>query len=77
MLSVGAARKDHLNGLVAARTTLLAVLAVVLVFTALSMLLVEKLVLQRLGQYRRQVQVIKVAGATQPPLSRERPRRAQ
>jgi diguanylate cyclase (GGDEF)-like protein len=59
VLSVGAAREDHLNGLVAARTILLSVLAVVLVFTVLSMFLVERLVLNRLGQYRRQVQVIR------------------
>lgn len=59
VLSVGADREDHLNGLVAARTILLSVLAVVLVFIVLSMLLVEWLVLNRLGQYRRQVQVIR------------------
>ena len=59
VLNVGADRKDHLNGLLTARTILLAVLAVVLVFTVLSMLLVEKLVLNRLGHYRRQVQVIR------------------
>jgi diguanylate cyclase (GGDEF)-like protein len=59
VLNVGADRKDHLNGLATARILLLAVLAVVLIFTVLSMLLVERLVLNRLGQYRRQVQVMR------------------
>ena len=57
-LSVGARRPDHLNGLLTARTILLAVLAVVLMFTVLSMVLVERLVLNRLSRYRQQVRVI-------------------
>ena len=57
-LSVGADRQDHLNGLLTARTILLAVLAVVLLFTVLSMALVEQLVLNRLSRYRQQVRVI-------------------
>jgi diguanylate cyclase (GGDEF)-like protein len=58
-LMVGADRQDHANGLLTARTILLATLAVALLFTALSMGLVERLVLRRLGQYRQQVQVIR------------------
>ncbi len=57
-LTVGAERQDHANGLLTARTILLAVLAVVLLFTVLSMVLVEWLVLDRLGRYRQQVRVI-------------------
>jgi diguanylate cyclase (GGDEF)-like protein len=59
VLTVGADRELHLNGLLTARIILLAVLSVVLIFTVLSMVLVERLVLGRLGQYRRQAQVIK------------------
>ncbi|CAM3622733.1 Diguanylate cyclase [Deinococcus saxicola] len=57
-LVVGAARRDHANGLLTARTILLAVLAAVLLFTMLTMTLVEWLVLNRLAHYRRQVRVI-------------------
>lgn len=61
-LVVGADREDHANGVVTARTILLAVLAVVLLFTVLTMGLVERLVLRRLGRYRRQVRNIMRGG---------------
>ncbi|WP_216324449.1 putative bifunctional diguanylate cyclase/phosphodiesterase [Deinococcus aestuarii] len=61
-LMVGADREDHANGVVTARTILIAVFAVVLLFTVLTMTLVERLVLRRLGRYRRQVRKIMRGG---------------
>ncbi|WP_102126960.1 putative bifunctional diguanylate cyclase/phosphodiesterase [Deinococcus planocerae] len=64
-LVVGAAREDHANGLVTARTIMVAVFAVVLLFTVLTMQLVERLVLRRLGHYRQQVRTIMHQGLPQ------------
>jgi len=58
LVKVGAGRTDHLNGLLTTRTIVLTVLAVVVLFTALSMGLVEVLMLSRLGRYQQQVQAL-------------------
>ncbi|WP_272976119.1 putative bifunctional diguanylate cyclase/phosphodiesterase [Deinococcus geothermalis] len=58
LLRVTAAREDHINGVVAAQVILITVLALVLLFTALTMLLVERLVLRRLAVYRHHVQAL-------------------
>ncbi|ULH17992.1 bifunctional diguanylate cyclase/phosphodiesterase (plasmid) [Deinococcus sp. KNUC1210] len=59
LLSVRAERQEHANGLLTARMILLSVLLVVLTFTGLCMLLINTLLLKRLGRYRQQVQVIR------------------
>ncbi|MEW6420290.1 MAG: EAL domain-containing protein [Deinococcota bacterium] len=62
LLRVTAAREDHANGLAAARVILITVLALVLLFTGLTMLLVERLVLRRLATYRHHVQSFQEEG---------------
>ncbi|WP_309570660.1 EAL domain-containing protein [Deinococcus sp.] len=55
---VGAARPDHANGVLTARIILLVGLAATLLFSGLTIVLVERLILRRLGRYREQVGVI-------------------
>ncbi|UQN09060.1 bifunctional diguanylate cyclase/phosphodiesterase [Deinococcus sp. QL22] len=61
ILKVSSARVDHANGLITARVILLAVLGMVLLFTALIMMLVEALILRRLAVYRQKVQVLQAS----------------